>query len=289
MEATCSTTTPNHPSHDRRPRPSRPLAILLLLALALSAAAQGRGRRGAPPAGFHSHGSGLGATAANGFDISFVNGEWRHPGHVHLGGQGRIASPWGEEMPIRFWFNPDGSLGVEYDRSATVHYRFDEFGGLGEIAVVTPAGVRSVFAGDRAQRAALGELDLYQLDYAPYEMLLAEIARNHSDDFLAGVEQLGRKLERVGRPTPAGCIGDILQCTGAILVWVASVPTIAAACTAGTAVTLGAACLGAILAHEGASAAMVGVCLNAIENCMDRGDPRGTPGGGCNGPDGGPE
>ncbi len=277
--------TRNH----RHLRRSRPLSIFLLLVTALAAVAEGRGRGGSAPARFHSYGSGLGASAANGFDISFVNGEWRHRDHVHVGGAGRIASPWGEEMPIRFWFNQDGSFGVEYDRNAVIHYTFDELGGLAEIAVVTAAGVRSVAAGDRARRAALGELDVYSLDYSPYKALLEQVARNHSDDFLAGAEELGRQLERVGRPSPAGCVGDVLQCTGAILLWAASVPTIAGACTAGAGFTLGAACLGAILAHEGAGAVAVGACVNAIENCMDRDDHVGDPGGGCNGPGDGPE
>lgn len=270
------------------------LALPLLLSALSSSVLEARVRRPEPPAGrppavFYSHGSALGVTAENGFEVSVVNGEWRHAGHAHLGATGRITSPMGEAMSLRFWFNADGSLGVEYDGNAVLHYTFDELGSLRDVAAVTPARSARVFAGNRAERVALGDADLYALDYAPYELVFEQIAANHSDEFLTGVERLGRRLDRGGRLGPAGCTGDVLQCTGAILVWIASVPTIAAACTAGSAFTLGAACLGAILAHEGAGAVAVGACTNAIQNCLDPHEHHGDPGGGCNGPGGGPE
>ena len=272
-----------------------PTALLLLLAL-LPAALEAKVRRPqilplpAPPAAaFESYGSALGVTAENGFSVSVVNGEWRHRGHKHVGATGSITSPWGEEMSLRFWFNQDGSLGVEYDGSATIHYTFNEIGGLKDVAVVTRGAVKRTRAGDRALRAAAGTLDVYSLDYAPYEALFAALATRHSPEFLGGVERLNRRLGETRSFGPAGCFGDILQCTGAILLWAASVPTIAASCTAGAAFTLGAACLGAILAHEGAGIVAAGACVNAIQNCMNRDRHRGDPGGGCNGPGGGPE
>lgn len=267
-----------------------PLAVLLVLALVPSPVEASVGRRVDPGApAFKSYGSALGVTADNGFTVSVINGEWRHRGHTHLGATGRISSPWGEEMSLRFWFNADGSLGVEYGGNATLHYTFDERGGLAEVAAATRAGVSRVHAGDRAQRAAAGRADIYSLDYSPYEALFTELAVGHSPEFLSGIERLNRRLGRETSFGPAGCTGDILSCTGAILLWAATVPTIAASCTAGAAFTLGAACLGAILAHEGAGVVAVGACVNAVESCTDRHAQHGDPGGGCNGPGGGPE
>jgi hypothetical protein len=250
---------------------------------------------GSPPpapattaAPFQSYGTGLGVEADNGFVVSIANGEWRHEGHTHVGGAGSISSPWGEEMTLRYWFNGDGSFAVEYDGNATIHFVTDELGRISEIMSMTAEGVRFAHVGDRAQRLGLGGVDLWSQDVEPYRALLAQIARNHSPDFLRGSERLHRKLESTQLASPAGCAGDIIACTGAIIGWVATVPAIAAGCTAGTAVTLGAACLAAILAHEGASVAVVGACINAITNCTDHSQ-HGDPGDGCSGPGGTPE
>jgi len=235
---------------------------------------------GAP---FLSYGTGLGVEAENGFVVSMANGEWRHDGHVHIGGSGSISSPTGEEMPLRYWFNGDGSFAVEYDGNATIHYALDEFGGLTDIMAVTEKGVSQAFVGNRAQRVGLGGVDLWSLDVEPYRDLLSQISRNHSEDFLVGAEVLHRKLVRSRFNSPAGCTGDIIACTGAIIGWAATVPAIAVGCTSAGVVTFGLACLGAILAHEGAGVAAVGSCFNAIQNCSDN-DQHGDPGGGCSGP-----
>ncbi len=288
MESTSSTSSPAESRRPHRLDLAKPgWVLLVLLAVAVAATAESRRQR-REPAVFEGYGSGLGVTAENGFSVSVVNGEWRHDGHVHVGATGSITSPWGEEMALRFWLNQDGSLGVEYDGNAILHYSFEPSGGLKEVTTVTEAGPKSLFAGDRAHRAAFGQIDVYSLDYRPYASLFEQLARNHSRDFLAGVERLERRLDGVGGSSPVGCTGDILQCTGAILLWAATVPTIAGACTAGSAFTLGAACLGAILAHEGAGVVAVGACTNAIQNCVTK-DHRGDPGGGCNGPGDGPE
>jgi hypothetical protein len=189
-------------------------------------------------------------------------------------------------MEVRYWFNGAGSFAVEYDGDATIHYALDEFGGLTNIMSVTEEGVSSLFVGDRAQRAAFGTVDLRSLDVEPYRALLSQLSRNHSPDFLAGTERLHRKLRSTRLTAPAGCAGDILSCTGAILGWIATVPAIAAGCTAGGAVTLGLTCLGAIIAHEGAGAAAAGGCINAIQNCSDNDDQHDDPSGGCSGPGG---
>lgn len=270
----------------------RPLAFLLVLLPVLAPAARAQP---APSGGaiFDSFGTGMGAEADNGFGISVVNGKWRHKGHSHLGASGSITSSWGEEMPLRFWFNPDGSFAIEFDGSAILHYAFDDFGGLARVTAVTPTGVGTAAVGARAERFAAGALDpmapeFLDLDVEPYRLLLEHVAGNHSVRFLDGVDRLEEQLQRLGNPAVAGCFGDIAACTGAILLWSASVGTIAAACTVGNAFSLGAGCLAAILAHEGAGAVAVGSCVNAIQNCRDHDGHRDDPGGGCNGP-GGPE
>ena len=240
---------------------------------------------GAP---FLSYGSGVGVEAENGFVFSVANGEWRHDGHTHIGGSGSISSPSGEEMPIRYWFNGDGSFAVEYDGNATMHYVRDEFGGLTDIMAVTEEGVSRAYAGSRAQRGVLNGLDPWSLDVEPYRALLSQISKNHTADFLEGAERLYQKLEQSQFPTPAGCAGDVLSCTGAILGWIATVPAIAVGCTSGGVISFGLACFGAIVAHEGASVATIGACFNAIQNCSD-GEDHGDPGGGCSGPGDGEE
>lgn len=271
---------------------SRALCIVLIFlpALATATHAQGPGPGlGGAPAVFESYGAGLGVEADNGFDVSVVNGQWRHRGHTHVGGTGSIASPWGEKMAVRYWSNPDGSFAVEYDGNAILHYTFDDLGALGNVTSVTEEGVQTVFAGQRAERAALGTSDPLTFDFSPYELFLGQIARNHSRGFLDGADVLWRQIEPAGTAAPASCAVDILACTAAILGWIASVPTIAGACTAGAAVTLGASCLGAILGHEAAGAASVAACTNAIQSCIDQEGHHGDPGGGCSGPGGGTE
>jgi hypothetical protein len=279
-------------AHTSRIWVAKALCFLMILVPGLGTAASARGLDpdlGAAPPVFESYDAGLAVEAENGFDVSLVSGEWRHHGHTHIGGTGVIVSSWGEEMPVRYWSNPDGSFAVEYDGNAILHYSFDELGGLGNVTSVTEDGVRTTFAGQRAARASLGTADPAQFDFSPYEAFLGQIARNHSRGFLDGAAGLSLAIEPAGLAAPAGCVGDILTCTAAILGWIASVPTIAGACTAGAAVTLGASCLGAILSHEAASAATIAACTNAIVSCTDQDDQHGDPGGGCSGPGGGQE
>ncbi len=246
-------------------------------------------RLGSHDAVFESSDAGLAVVADNGFEVSVVAGEWRHRGHRHLGGSGAILSPWGEEMPVRYWFNPDGSFAVEYDRNAILHYAFDARGGLTDVTAASETELATSFAGHRAEAAALGGVDPLDLDLTPYEVLFEQLSRNHGNDFLDGANQLSRELARTGVAAPASCVTDILGCTASIVGWVATVPGIAAGCTVGGVVSFGAACLAAILGHEGASIAAVATCTAAIQNCTNHDHQQGDPGDGCNGPGDGPE
>lgn len=271
-----------HYSPQRRTRLAEPLSLLLILGPALAGAARAQ-QSDLASTTFHGYGGDLGVESDDGFRVSLEGGEYRHRGHRHLGGAGRIDSPWGETMPVRYWFNSDGSFAIEYDGNAAVLYSFESNGRVDQVTVATPAAAGSVRVGDRGERFLTGAVEAWELDVTPYEVLLEQIAANHTPEFLDGVERLHGKVAVEGLATPAGCATDALNCSLAILGWIGSFPAIAAACTVGGVVTLGASCLAAIIAHEVASGTVLTQCTNAILNCGGE-DPRHDPGDGCNGP-----
>lgn len=278
-----------HHSPQRRSWLVEPLSLILVLGPGLASTARAQST-GIPPqptpvetTTFHAYGGDLGFEGDDGFRVAVEGGEFRHRGHRHLGGVGRIESPWGEEMPVRYWFNSDGSFGIEYDGNAAILYGFDLDGRLDQVTVATPQTSRTVQVGSRAERYLRGELGPWELDLEPYEVLLQQIASNHSPAFLEGVERLHAGVVGEGLVAPAGCATDALECSLAVLGWIGSFPAIAAACTVGGVLTLGAGCLAAIIGHEVASGYVITQCANAILNCGAE-DSRHDPGDGCNGP-----
>lgn len=205
--------------------------------------------------------------AFNGFRADTTPGLFRHRRHNHTGGVSTIESPWGERLEIRYWRNPHG-ITLEYDRALKVRYRFDEAGELAQIIAETPGQQATMAVGNRSELAYLGLVDFTEFDMSAYALIDQTLRTNHSEEFLDG-------LGEFDGPAEASCFTQGLQCGACIITWAASVAAISAACTAGSAVTFGAACLAAILSHEATNLACAATCISWVEDCF-KGSPDGA-------------
>ena len=205
--------------------------------------------------------------AFNGFSSDATPGLFSHHGHGHSGGIVNFASPWGEEMKLRYWFTPHG-ITLEYDDDLKVRYRYDDDGGLEEIVAETPERQARMAVGKRAELAFLGQRDFTSFDMSAYLLVDEALRAKHSEAFLEGLKQFDGAAE-------VSCFSQGVECAACLVSWAASLAAISSACTAGGVVTFGTACLLAILAHEALNFQCATKCKEWMENCLG-----GAPSGG---------
>jgi len=182
----------------------------------------------------------------NGYVIDAL--AWIVPRTDGPSGRAVLRSPDGERMTFQFVRADDGSPVVVIDDDILVHYRIGRDGRVAR--VVVDDGARAVASARRAGDGAVAP--------EAYRFLVDRLAATHSPEFVRGMTEGLAALDR--QALPAG-VRQVIECLLSVTGYVFSIWGLVAGCSAGAAITLGASCILAILAHETAAASAILSCL----------------------------
>ncbi len=233
-------------------------------------AGRGPGRDPKPERMFHADTAEHLVRGRNGIEIATTGGHYHHGGDSMRGGRLNAAAPWGEAVKVDYFASGDGFLAEINDRISTLTL-VDDAGNAVEYVVRVDDREVVIDLVAQNQRMARGGPAIQPWEREGYAMIIEALLEEQSLEFWKSLVDV-----QTTAPAGFGCIGDAVDCLGAVLAWVGSISALITLCggTVPSGGVIAPACLLTIITHPVVTAAAALQCGEFLD-CLEEGDPHG--------------